>query len=412
MFRTPPLRVLVALASSSVLLLACPTKDGEKNNDTKATDSKAMKAATSTSSANAPIELPPGDGPVATVNGVAVPREPFNKEYKMTIERYQKARHEVQPALRERLKDNIVRRLVDAELIRQQAEKLGVAVPDKEREEQWAAHKKRYGSEEAFAAFLQRAGTTAEDVRSQFESNLLREKVFAKVSESIAVSPADSKDFFEKNQQRYDEPEQVQASHILIRVPQNASAEEKAQKKARAEEALKKAKGKGADFAALAKEYGEDPTKDRGGDLGYFTKGRMVKPFEDAVWPLKNGQISNVVETQFGFHVIKKVDHKKSRKKPFDEVKDQIQKSLEAKKRNESIRDALQKWKADAKIEIFVKGDEKVMSEGQRAPGAAGGLMQQHAPSKVLDSTGGLKIQRLAPPETRDHAAGSKPAPH
>src|SRR5688572_30300972 len=131
----------IVLPAFAVLLLATGCPSEEK----KAAPTDAATTATSTSAAMAPVELPPGTGPVASVNGVEIPREPFNKEYKVTIERYQRARHEVQPALRERLKDNIVRRLVDAELIKQQAEKLQVVVADQEREEQWTAHKKRYG---------------------------------------------------------------------------------------------------------------------------------------------------------------------------------------------------------------------------------------------------------------------------
>ena len=200
-------------------------------------------------------------------------------------------------------------------------------------------------------------------MREQFEANLLREKVFAKVSEDVKVSAAEVKKFYDENPARYDEPEQVKASHILFRVQPNATAEEKAAKEKKAKEVLAKAK-KG-NFEALAKEFGEDPTKDRGGDLGYFTKGRMVKPFEDAVWKLKVGQVSDLVETQFGFHIIKKTDHKKARKKPYDEVKESIERSLAARQRNQAIRDALAKWKEEANIEIFLKGDPAVINAGQ-----------------------------------------------
>src|SRR5687767_12316774 len=104
--------VLPALALAFVAA-GCPA---EKKTET-AIDASMTGTGTKTSTnAMAPIELPPGTGPVASVNGVEIPREPFNKEYKVTIERYQRARHDVQPALKERLKDNIVRRLVDAEL--------------------------------------------------------------------------------------------------------------------------------------------------------------------------------------------------------------------------------------------------------------------------------------------------------
>lgn len=388
-------RLILSSLAVAALATACPSS--EKKDPATAADAGAATA-TSTS-ANAPIELPPGTGPVASVNGVEIPRDPFNKEYKVTLERYQKARHEVQPALRERLKDNIVRRLVDAELIRQQSEKLAVVVAPEEKEKQWDEHKKRYGTEEAFKSFLERAGTTADDVRSQFEANLLREKVFAKVSESVTVPAAEVKDFYDKNTARYDEPEQIQASHILIRLNPQGTAEEKAQKKARAEEALKKVKAKGADFAALSKEYGEDPTKDRGGDLGWFTKGRMVKPFEDAAWALKDKQISGIVETQFGFHIIKKTGYKAARKKTFKEVEDQIQKSLLAKKKNEAIRDALAKWKNEAKIELFVKGDEAIMSAGKPTGGPN---MLPNMVHKDQTNPGNVQIQRLTPPTTKD----------
>src|SRR5262245_26647604 len=119
-------RIVLPAFAIALFAAGCPSE-----NKGGATDAAA--GGTSTSSSAMAIELPPGTGPVANVNGVEIPREPFNKEYKVTIERYQRARHEVQPALRERLKDNIVRRLVDAELIRQQAEKLGVVISQQEK---------------------------------------------------------------------------------------------------------------------------------------------------------------------------------------------------------------------------------------------------------------------------------------
>lgn len=315
-----------------------------------------------------PIELPPGDGPVAKVNGAEVKRELFNREYRQTVERYQRARHEVKPALRERLKDNIVRRLVDAEIIRQQAKKMGIEITEKERAEKWATHKKRYGSEDAFKAFLERAGTSEDDVKRQFNNNLVREKVFAKVSEGVKLDEKEIKEFYEKNRARYDEPEQVKASHILIRLKPKATAQEKAERKKHAEMILAKAKKKGADFAALASQYGEDPTKSRGGDLGFFTKGRMVKAFEEGVWKLKKNQISALIETQFGFHIVKKMDHKKARKKPYAEVREQIERSLKARKRNTAIREALNNWKKEAKLELIVKGDPKIIAAGRAKP--------------------------------------------
>lgn len=384
-------------------LWACPSEQ-------KTTPSTPDAAPTA--EAPKPIEVPPGTGPVAKVGGVDIPRDQFNREFVQTIERYQKARHDVKPALRERLKDNIVRRLVDAEVIAQQAKKMGVELAPAELAEKWEQHKKRYGSEDAFKAFLERAGTSAEDVQRQFEQNLLREKVFAKASEAVTVEEAEVKDFFEKNRERYDEPEQVKASHILIRMAPNASPEEKAAKKKRAEEALAAVKKKGAKFETVAAEFGEDPTKDRGGDLGFFQKGRMVKPFEEAVWGMKVGQVSGPVETQFGYHIIKKIEVKPARKRPFGEVKEQIEKSLLARKRNQAIRDSLEAWKKDANIEIIEKGDPAIMAES----GGGAGLNLEGARPQ-LQPVGGpnmrpaQEIKKLPGNDTSDKPVEEE-APH
>src|SRR5262249_54781314 len=159
-------------------------------------------------------------------------------------------------------------------IIRQEAEKMGVKIAPEEENEKWEDHKKRYGDANAFKSFLDRAGTTEQDVREQFDQNLLRERVFSKVSESASVSQDEVKDFFGKNKPRKEDPERGQASHILIRMPQppNATDEQKAAAKKRADEVLKKVKQKPGEWGALAKEYGEDPTKDHGGDLGYFSR--------------------------------------------------------------------------------------------------------------------------------------------
>lgn len=338
----------------------------------------------------APIELPKIEGPVAKVNGVEIRPEAFLKELKSTLERYQRARHQVAPALRERLKDNIVRRLVDAELIAQEAKKRGVEVTEEEFQKEWEEHRKRYGSDDSFQSFLGRSGMTVEDLQAQYRHNLLREKLFAKVTENLDVTEKERKEFYEQNKSRYDNPEQVRASHILLRVKPDATPEEKAVTLAKAEDIVKKAKQKGADFAALSVEFGEDPTKDRGGDLGFFGRGRMVKPFEDAVFAMKDGEISGVVETSFGYHIIKRTGYKAASTKTYAELKEQIDRSVRSRKRNEAIRDSLKAWRESAALEIFVKGDPALIQTGARGgPGR-------------LDRPGGALPMKMLPKATTD----------
>ncbi|HJV84890.1 MAG TPA: SurA N-terminal domain-containing protein [Noviherbaspirillum sp.] len=157
------------------------------------------------------------------------------------------------------------------------------------------------------------------------------------VASQISVSDADIQSYYEQNAKRYSEEEQRRASHILIKVDKNASAAEKAAAKEKAEKILAQVRKNPNDFAKLAKEYSQDPgSAERGGDLDFFSRGMMVKPFEDVAFKLKPGEISDLVQTDFGYHIIQLTAIKPAKAKSFDEVKAQIaadiKKQLAAKK--------------------------------------------------------------------------------
>lgn len=157
------------------------------------------------------------------------------------------------------------------------------------------------------------------------------------VAAQINVSDADIKAYYDQNAARYSEEEQRRASHILIKADKSASAADKAAAKEKAEKLLAQVRKNPADFAKLAKENSQDPgSAERGGDLDFFGKGMMVKSFEDAAFKLKQGEISDVVESDFGYHIIQLTAVKPAVVKPLDEVKSQIaadiKKQLAAKK--------------------------------------------------------------------------------
>jgi len=136
--------------------------------------------------------------------------------------------------------------------------------------------------------------------------------------QKIAVTPQEIQKFYNDNIQQFQTPEQVRASHILLKTAGKDEAEVRKQ----AEDILKQAKAPGADFAALATKYSEDEgSKAKGGDLDYFSRGRMVPEFEMAAFSMQPGQISDLVKSQFGFHIIKVVDRKAAVTKPLEEVK-------------------------------------------------------------------------------------------
>lgn len=145
------------------------------------------------------------------------------------------------------------------------------------------------------------------------------------VAAQISISDADIKSYYEQNAKRFTEEEQRRASHILIKAGKDASTAEKAAAKEKAEKLLAQLRKNPADFAKLAKENSQDPgSAERGGDLDFFGRGMMVKPFEDAAYALKQGEISNVVESDFGYHIIMVTDVKPASVKSLDEVKPEI----------------------------------------------------------------------------------------
>jgi peptidyl-prolyl cis-trans isomerase C len=169
------------------------------------------------------------------------------------------------------------------------------------------------------------------------------------VISKIKVTEKEAKAYYDKNPDLFKSPEQVKARHILIQVPKEASEEDKKKLKEKADEVLKKVKA-GEDFAKLAAENSDDPgTKSKGGDLGFFSKGSMVPAFEQAAFSLKPGEVSELVETEFGFHVIKVEEKKEAIAEPFEAIKAKVtQQALREKqeaKVTEFVEQALKKAK-------------------------------------------------------------------
>jgi peptidyl-prolyl cis-trans isomerase C len=196
-------------------------------------------------------------------------------------------------------------------------------------------------------------------VADDFISREYLNKAFAK---DITVSDEDMKQYYAGNKEKFKAPEQVRARHILVHVSSKATDEEKKKAKEKIRE-LRERLIKGEDFAKLASEYSDDPgTKKRGGDTDYFARGKMVKPFENAAFSLKPGEISDIVETKFGYHIIKVEDHKAARTMGFEEVRAAIGDYL----KNEQINSRASKFISDASskagMEIF---EDKITGTAQ-----------------------------------------------
>ena len=145
--------------------------------------------------------------------------------------------------------------------------------------------------------------------------------------DQVKTTDPEINDFYEYHLETYYQPKQVKARHILFKVSKDATEAAEKEIKEKAETVLREAR-QGKDFGELAKKHSEGPTKTKGGDLGYFSAGRMIKPFEDVAFELEIGEISDLVRTTFGYHIIKVEDIKEARTKTLEEVRAQIVESL------------------------------------------------------------------------------------
>jgi peptidyl-prolyl cis-trans isomerase D len=150
--------------------------------------------------------------------------------------------------------------------------------------------------------------------------------------EQAQPSEEEIRALYESRKESYQQPEQRHARHILFKTAEGDSEAVRAEQKKKAEEVLQLARNEGSDFSVLAKEYSEGPTKERGGDLGFFPGGRMVPSFDKAVSSLQPGEISDVVETQFGYHIIKLEEIRPASVRTFEQVKDNLAVTLKKQK--------------------------------------------------------------------------------
>lgn len=227
--------------------------------------------------------------------------------------------------------------MITEELVKQEAEKAGFKVTEADLEQELASFKKGFNSEDEFNMLLMQSGMTLDDVKNKFMPMQARLKKL--LGPQATITDDDTKKYYEENKAMMATPEQVKASHILVATKEESEA------------ILAQLKG-GADFATLAKEKSTDPgSKDKGGDLDYFGKGMMVKEFEDSAFSLAVGEMSGVVQTSHGFHIIKVTDKKAVATPSYDQKKDDIKEELLNQKIQELSGPWMEEIKGKAKIE-------------------------------------------------------------
>lgn len=252
-----------------------------------------------------------------------------------------------------KLAEDALASLISLELLYQESQARGVAVSDAAIDEEIARTRAQFPDQKAFEAALRARGMTIvalrQDTRKTMAVNRLLE---SRVWKDVHVTPEQIKRFYEENREEFKHPAQTRASHILVRVPEGASAAQRTAAKERAQQLLDKLRA-GADFSQLAQQNSDDPGSARhGGDLGYFAKGEMVDGFERQAAALAPGQLSEVVSTPYGFHIIKVTDRRSAGYDTLEEARARITAVLTKTERERRETEFVAQLRQKAKIEM------------------------------------------------------------
>ncbi|MDD2900144.1 MAG: peptidylprolyl isomerase [Desulfuromonadaceae bacterium] len=300
----------------------------------------------------APVSPAPAQlqGAVARVNGSTIDATELRRAKKILL-RGQTVPVDKQAAIDKQ----VVEQLISAELLYQAAAKQEVPDLEKQIDAKLVQGKARFKDEQDFKKAIADLEMNERDLREYTRRDLLISR-FVETSfvTKVAVPEEEVRSFYDKNQDKFKRDETIRASHILIGTDAKATADEKKKAREKAEKLKKELTG-GADFAALAKGNSTCPSAPQGGDLGFFGKGQMVPAFEKAAYALKPGEISDIVETQFGYHIIKLTEKKPAEHAEFKDVKAKIEEYLKGQKVNAAIQKYLEEARKTAKIEVLLK---------------------------------------------------------
>jgi len=307
-------------------------------------------------------------GAIAAVGSGVVTQEQFDQIWKQAEAQYKSQANapafpKAGTAQYNQLKASIVNYLVQNQIIKDKASELKVTVTDKQLQDRMKQIVTQVGGQKKLDKLLKEQSVTQAQLEEQLKAQMLQDAVQQKVYADITVSQAEIEKYFNNpaNKAQFNVPESVDARHILVKT------------KAEAEKvrALLEADNTDANWKKVAKQYSTDTgSKNNGGSLGNFPKGRMVKPFEDAAFALKVGEISQPVKTQFGYHIIEVTKKTPASKQTLDQAKATIEQQLKYQKQSTAWEDWLKKAMAAAGV-AYAAGFDPALLTASPSPAAS-----------------------------------------
>jgi peptidyl-prolyl cis-trans isomerase SurA len=250
------------------------------------------------------------------------------------------------------LKKDILETLIEEKLIIDKAKSMNITVTEEEIDEAIEEVKKRHSLNDLqFHQLLEQQETTWEEYRENIKNQILLTRALNyEVRSKVELNESEAQEYYKKHRSEFLLPEDVKARQIFIQCPPDADPTERQRAETEAQY-IHKLLLEGGDFAQLAKKYSQDPSADKGGDLGYIKKGELIESLEKVLFEMKEGEISPVIKTNRGFHILKVEEKRINRIKPFSEVKDTIMDKLFKKK----LADRQQQWIEEIKKDSFVE---------------------------------------------------------
>jgi parvulin-like peptidyl-prolyl isomerase len=294
------------------------------------------------------------DRVVAVVNQEVIT---FSEIEKWSLPLQKEIRVEDRLERRERVQEvfrKVLNRIIEEKLVEQEAKKVGIKVSSKEIEGAVEDVKQRNKiNQEELEKALAAEGLTLETFKKDLEKRILRSKLI-RSAVSVEQKPGEKelREFFQNNANQYRVKESYRPAHILFLIPQNATLEEIRGIRRKSQKVLERIR-EGADFAEMVMEYSEDTaTRKEGGDLGYFKKGELLPALEKEAVRLQIGEVSGLIRTDFGFHILKLLDRKGGGPPPFEEVKEKVEADYYDKEFEKALQQFLSKLKEKSIIEI------------------------------------------------------------
>lgn len=301
-----------------------------------------------------------GGAVLAKGKGVEVKRSQLDQEVVRVKSQAAANGRPISPDQTAMMEQQILDQLINVQILQAKATEADKAAGKAAAEKRLADVKTRLGTEDAFKRQLTLMGATQDEVLSKWADALTAEAVL-KRELKINITDADARKYYDDNPSRFEQPEMVRASHILLSTRDQATGTElpddkKAAKRKQIEDLLKRARA-GEDFAKLAQEYSEDPgSKDKGGEYK-FPRGQMVPEFEAAAFSLKTNQISDVVTTSFGYHIIKLSEKFPAEKVDYAKAASDLKEGLASQAMQKQFPEYIKGLRKEAGVEIL---DEKL----------------------------------------------------